>query len=61
MGVRCMKDGIIKVCFAMGTIVVTYAIYAFTNQEADGVVFASIVAALSALGGYTIATVAKGE
>ena len=50
-----MKDGMIKVCFAMGTIVVAYAIYAFTNPEADGVVFASIVAALAALGGYTIA------
>ena len=56
-----MKDGIIKVCFAMGTIVACYAIYSFTNPSTDGVVFGSILAALSALGGYTIATLSKGE
>lgn len=40
---------------AMGSIVACYGIYACSNPGADGVIFGSILAAVTGLAGYTVA------
>ena len=50
-----MKDGATKSCVAIAGIVAVYAIYSFNNPGADGLVFGSILAAVTGLGGYTLA------
>jgi len=44
-----------KACVGIAGIVACYGIYSFNNPGADGYVFGSILAAVSALAGYTIA------
>ena len=56
-----MKDGIIAGIAGIASITACYGLYLWRNPAGDGVVFASIVAALAALGGYTIASAQKGE
>lgn len=52
-----MKDGEFKCVCAMGGIVACYGIYAWSNPGTDGAIFASILAALSALATYTVVSV----
>ena len=54
-----MKDASIKVCVGIGAIVAVYGIYTFSNPGTDGYVFGSVLAAVSALAGYTIAAMRK--
>jgi len=54
-----VKDGALKCIGAMASIVACYGIYAFSNPGTDGVVFGSILAAVTGLAGYTIAKKAK--
>ena len=56
-----MKDGGVKACVGIGGIVACYAIYSFNNPGADGLVFGSILAAVTGLAGYTLAVVKKGS
>ena len=55
-----MKDGALKCVGAMMSITACYAIYAFSNPGTDGVVFGSILAAVTGLAGYTFAKKSKG-
>jgi hypothetical protein len=52
-----MKDGGIKACVGIAGIVACYGIYSFNNPGADGLVFGSMLAAVSALAGYSYAAV----
>jgi uncharacterized YccA/Bax inhibitor family protein len=54
-----MKDGTAKTAIATGAIIACYAIYAFTNPSTDGAVFGTVMTALGAIGGYTIAKVER--
>jgi hypothetical protein len=50
-----MKDGALKACVAMGSIVAMYGIYIFgTPDPADGVLFGSIMVAIGALAGVSL-------
>ena len=54
-----MKDGALKAAVAMPCIVAMYGIYCFNNPGADGLVFGSVLAAVTALAGYSVAVVTK--
>jgi hypothetical protein len=50
-----MKDGALKSCVAMGSIVAMYGIYIFgTPDPADGVLFGSVMVAIGALAGVAV-------
>jgi len=52
-----MNDGTTRTAIATGAIIGCYLIYAITNASSDGVVFGTVMTALGAIGGYTIAKV----
>ena len=54
-----MKDGGVKACVAIGAIVAMYGIYCLNNPGADGLVFGSVLAAVTGLAGYSVAVVTK--
>ena len=54
-----MKDGGVKACVAMASIVAMYGIYCFNNPGADGIIFGSVLAAVTGLAGYSVAVVTK--
>ncbi len=56
-----MKDGATKICFGIGAIVACYGIYAWSNPGTDGAIFATILAAVTGLAGYSVATLRKQE
>ena len=50
-----MKDGALKSCFAMGSIVAMYSIYVFGMPDpTDGVLFGSVMVAIGALAGVAV-------
>ena len=49
-----MKDGALKCVGAMASIVACYGIYACSNPGTDGVVFGSILAAVTGLAGFAV-------
>ena len=56
-----MRNGGLKACFGMASIVACYGIYSLNNPGADGLVFGSILAAVTGLAGYTIAVMKPKE
>ena len=54
-----MKDGATKICVGIAGIVACYGIYAWSNPGTDGAIFATILAAVTGLAGYTIAKTRK--
>ena len=56
-----MKDGGARACVGIGGIIACYGIYAWSNPGADGVIFGSILAAVTGLATYTITGLKKGS
>lgn len=54
-----MKDGGVKACVAMACVVATYGIYSMNNPGSDGLIFGSVIGAVCALAGYSVAVVTK--
>ena len=55
-----MKDGALKACMAMGSIVAMYGIYIFgTENPTDGLLFGSIMVAIGALAGVSLRSSAE--
>ena len=55
-----ISDTTLRASIATAAILVSYAIYAFTNPTGDGVVFGTVMTALGAIGGYVVGKSSSG-